>query len=225
MFHLMQLAHGTTDSDLESVFSLEDEQTPETILSIAYFDSDSEEQSPQSHEDSGDDESQLSEVPEVFQLKEIVVAPIVCLLKFFLTTDRLSPTIKFQIFVDHYDKPIPVIVYFDTSAACTVINPDILPSSQQEPCYQGFRAANCHSFAVTKISKPIYIHLFLGCVLRYKAFGTKLLAKDLLIGFDLIHKISNLRWSKEGLNYKSFRLHGHVKHYMLTRDHNKYEEN
>lgn len=28
MFHLMQLALGVTDFDLESVFSLEDEQTP-----------------------------------------------------------------------------------------------------------------------------------------------------------------------------------------------------
>lgn len=42
MFHLMQLAHGVTDSDLESIFFLEDEQTLETILSIAYSNSDLE---------------------------------------------------------------------------------------------------------------------------------------------------------------------------------------
>ena len=32
MIYLMQLVPGVTDSDPESVFSLEDEQTPETII-------------------------------------------------------------------------------------------------------------------------------------------------------------------------------------------------
>lgn len=59
MFHLMQLTPGVTDSDLELVFSLKDEQTPETILSIAYSEFDSEGQSPPSPDDSGDD-SQIS---------------------------------------------------------------------------------------------------------------------------------------------------------------------
>ena len=181
LIHLMQLAPGITDSDLESVFALEDEQTPETILSIAYSDSKEEEECPSL--DDSDDESQPLDVLEIFQLDDQPNNP---LLEFSLAPDMPSPTAKVQIYLNHYDKPTPVIAYFDTGAACTVINPDILPSSHWEPCRQGFRAANGQSFIVNQINKPFYIQLFLGCVLRHKAFGMKLPAKDLLIGFDLV---------------------------------------
>lgn len=90
MFHLMQLAPGVTNSDLELFFSLEDEQTPETIMSIAYSDSDSKEQTPPSPEDSEND-SQLSEIPEIFQLEEQAVVPLT---KLSLTRNRSSPTTK-----------------------------------------------------------------------------------------------------------------------------------
>lgn len=42
MFHLLHLAPDICDSDIKSIFSLDDEQTPGTNLSIAYSYSEAE---------------------------------------------------------------------------------------------------------------------------------------------------------------------------------------
>lgn len=132
MFHLMQLASDVGDSDLESFFSLEDEQTPETILSIAYSDSKAEDYPPPTLEDASDLEYEPphNEITEIYQAKieeKLVLLP-----------DKPSPIAKIQIFLDGYDKPIPVIAYFDTGATCTIINPDILPLSHWNPAIKPF---------------------------------------------------------------------------------------
>ena len=109
---------------------------PQRLLSIAYFDS--EDDDCPSLDDSDDDSPPL-DVPEIFQLKEQSSHPLP---ELSLAPDRPSPFVKVQIYLDHYDKPTLVIVYFDTSAACIIINPNILSFSHWEPCHQGFRAAN-----------------------------------------------------------------------------------
>lgn len=178
------------EDDLESIFSLEDEQSPETLQIIDYSDSE-------------DDTAKENSQELLFSIPEInVINPAVPNLSLLL--DR--PYAKINIFLDHYAKPITVIAFFDTGAACTIINPEILPPSHWKLYYQVFHAANGQPLVVDYISKPIHIQLFHGCVIQHKVLGSGLPEKDLMIGFYIIHKLPNVKWTKHGLVYKNFKL-------------------
>lgn len=90
MIHLMQLAPCVSDLDLESVFSHEDEQTPGTILSIAYSGSESEENSHPTND--SDDNSQLSYILKIFHLEPQTTPSL--LPELALTPDRPYPSVK-----------------------------------------------------------------------------------------------------------------------------------
>ncbi|GAA0148608.1 hypothetical protein LIER_08000 [Lithospermum erythrorhizon] len=64
-----------------------------------------------------------------------------------------SPNAKIYIFLDkYYDKPIPVIAYFDTGASCTIMQQEILPVEYWEECSIEFRIANGQPFIVSLIN-------------------------------------------------------------------------
>lgn len=112
MYHLSLYSAKISEDDLESLFSLEDEQSPETIF-VDYSDSE---------DDTAGDNFQ----EPFFSLPEInVVEPLIPDLSLLFE----NPYAKINIFLNHYAKPIPVIAFFDTGAAYTIINSNILPHS------------------------------------------------------------------------------------------------
>ena len=69
-----------------------------------------------------------------------------------------------------------------------------------------FRAANGETFLITLKSKPRFIRIFPTLTIKHQVLGSPLTSRDLLIGFDLLHQISNLRWSLKGLLHKQHLL-------------------
>ncbi|GJX60433.1 putative reverse transcriptase domain, viral movement protein [Tanacetum coccineum] len=118
--------------------------------------------------------------------------------------DPPLPLAKVHLLTDAYAKPIPVIAFFDTGSSVSILNPNILPDHYWKPHHQNFMAANGEKFVIDKISVPINIRLFPKCMIKRRLLGSSSHGKDLLIGFDILHKLPNLRWSGEGLHYRSF---------------------
>ncbi|XP_023638422.1 uncharacterized protein LOC111830501 [Capsella rubella] len=114
-----------------------------------------------------------------------------------------SPNAKIYILPTKYDKPIPVIAYFDTGAASSIIKPDILPDSHWNTCSVSFKAANGQTFHISLVSKPIYIQLFPGYMIKTKVYGSELPGKDFILGFDVLHSLQRVTWHPKGLRHKN----------------------
>ncbi|KAL4590379.1 hypothetical protein LXL04_003308 [Taraxacum kok-saghyz] len=165
-------------SDIESLYSLDDEPTDEAILSLPYLDYSSDEDSdpyqPRSSVFMINHVPPNAEKPPIFENPHSLgiqpyprhttnPRPIPHLLPIQRT--QLMPLAKVHLLTDVYAKPIPVIAFFDTGSSVSIIDPNILPAR------------------------------FLGC---------NSVAKDVLIGFDLILKLPDMRLLLTGLRYKSF---------------------
>ena len=111
-----------------------------------------------------------------------------------------------HILLNTYSRPIPIIALFDTGAVATILYPKILPAELRLPHNQMFRAANGETFLITLKSKPIFIRIFPTLIIKHQVLGSPLTGRDLLIGFDLLHQISSLRWSSKGLMHKQHLL-------------------
>ncbi|KAL4556459.1 hypothetical protein LXL04_039112 [Taraxacum kok-saghyz] len=131
---------------------------------------------------------------------------VILLEKLFLPIQPTQPVplAKVHLLTDAYAKPIPVIAFFDTGSSVSLIDPNILLARFWKPHYQTFYAANGQMFAINKISIPINIRLFPRCVIRHRFLGCNTVAKDMLIGFDLVLKLPDMRFHPTGLRYKSF---------------------
>ncbi|GJZ61417.1 putative reverse transcriptase domain, viral movement protein [Tanacetum coccineum] len=177
-------------SDLESLYSLDDEPSDSVLCTIAYsdFSSDDDSDTDSLESDSDFGVHMINPIPHVLPIQE----------------DPPLPLAKVHLLTDAYAKPIPVIAFFDTGSSVSILNPNILPDHYWKPHHQNFMAANGEKFVIDKISVPINIRLFPKCVIKRRLLGSSSHGKDLLIGFDILHKLPNLRWSGEGLHYRSF---------------------
>jgi len=173
--HLLQQARQLTDSelsDVESHFSIEESYSPDSLLAIPVYSSEEEEDFPHQNQ------AELLAPSHLFQP---------------------SPTAQISIKPEPFARPTPVIAYFDTGAAAALINPTLLPDTHWKSTNLTFRAVNGELFQITKISKPITIQLFPNMRINHQVLGCKLTGKDLLLGFDILHQLPALRWSKHGL--------------------------
>ncbi|KAL4563654.1 hypothetical protein LXL04_027699 [Taraxacum kok-saghyz] len=204
-------------SDIESLYSLDDEPTDDAILSLPYLDYSSDEDSDPYQPRSGvfmiNHVPPNVEQPPIFENPHSLgiqpyprhttnPRPIPHLLSIQRT--QPMPLAKVHLLTDVYAKPIPVIAFFDTGYSVSIINPNILPARFWKPHYQTFYAANGQTFVVNKVNIPINIRLFPRCVIRHRFLGCNSVAKDVLIGFDLILKLLDMRFLLTGLRYKSF---------------------
>ncbi|KAK9186437.1 hypothetical protein WN944_020772 [Citrus x changshan-huyou] len=106
-----------------------------------------------------------------------------------------------------FHEPVPVIGFIDTGADTSMIDPSILRSDYWEPHSKLFRAVNGETFETTLITKkPIGIQFFPNCIIWKKIVASKLLDKDLLIGFDILHLVKNLFLTSSGVRYKQMFL-------------------
>ena len=109
-----------------------------------------------------------------------------------------------EILQSKYDIPIKVIVFIDTGAAHTMVNPNIFPGIWKEQPNH-FAAASGKVFTTNYVSRhPVGIQLFPGVIIWIKVIGTELTGKDVLVGFDVISQLKKLNISNTGLYYKRF---------------------
>ncbi|KAL2499235.1 Reverse transcriptase domain-containing protein [Abeliophyllum distichum] len=183
---VLQQIYATTqvddEADLESLFSEQDEQSPVTIFIL--------EEDPEDNLSSNSDDEFSSD--ECYGIQIIGLSLSI-------------PMVEVKIFPSKYDKPIIVAGLFDTGAACSILNPTVLPPSMWKSHRQIFQAANNEYFSTEVISKPVTIQFFPNCFISHKLLGLFLPGKDIVIGFDIIQQL----WAKKvipkynGLQYKS----------------------
>ena len=111
-------------------------------------------------------------------------------------------TLKVQVFPIKYSKPIKIVAFFDTRASYMIMNPDVLLAEYWKGKKKYFHVANNEIFSTKLISKPIKIQFFPGCTMIHRGFGSKLLRKNLIVGFDIYTKKKGLRILPKGLAYK-----------------------
>nr|GFA10664.1 RNA-directed DNA polymerase homolog [Tanacetum cinerariifolium] len=161
----------------------DDEPSDSVLCTIAYSylssDNDSDTYSPESDSDFG--VHMIYPIPHVLPIQE----------------DPPLPLAKIHLLTDAYAKPILVIAFFDTGSTVSILNPNILPDYYWKPHHQNFMAANGEKFVIDKIGVLINIRLFLKCVIKRMFLGSSSHGKDLLIGFNILHKLLNLRWIDE----------------------------
>ena len=68
------------------------------------------------------------------------------------------------------------------------------------PCGKWGNIPN-HQKKKKKKSKPILIRIFPTRTIKHQVLGSPLIGRDLLMGFDILHQIPNLRWSLKGLSH------------------------
>ena len=119
---------GTPFSNVESLFSLDNDYSPQDLVVMAY--STSEEDSDLLSSDALDPEIQT------IYTSQPIIAP--------LTSP--TPIAQVHITLETYCRPIPVIALFDTRATTTILHPKILPTEFWLSHNQMFCAANGETF-------------------------------------------------------------------------------
>ena len=101
-------ADDTPLFDVESLFSLDDEYSPQTLAIMAYS---------ISKEDSNSDSDDVSD-PEIQTIytSQPVIAPLT----------NPTPIAQVHILLETYSRPIPIIALFDMGAVATILHPKIL---------------------------------------------------------------------------------------------------
>ncbi|GKE39603.1 hypothetical protein Tco_1463008, partial [Tanacetum coccineum] len=106
-------------SDLESLYSLDDEPSDSVFCTIAYsnFSTDDDSDSDSLESDSNFGVHMINPIPHVLPIQE----------------DPPFPLAKIHLLTDVYAKPIPVIAFFDTGSLVSILNPNILPGQYWKP--------------------------------------------------------------------------------------------
>ncbi|ESQ50196.1 hypothetical protein EUTSA_v10002230mg [Eutrema salsugineum] len=194
------------DSDIESIFSLDDEPTDDIVIAMGIeHDDEFSEESEAEEEEDADDQFMLFDLYTLDSCKvEESKGEIWHICPYQLQMPRSKS------FPPKYDKPIPVIAFFDTGAASLIIKPDILPSTHWDRCSVALKAANGQIFHshISLISKPIHIQLFPGYMVKSKVYGCDIPGKDFILGFDILHSLKRLSWHPKGLKHKTTCYHG-----------------
>ncbi|KAH1063930.1 hypothetical protein J1N35_028917 [Gossypium stocksii] len=114
------------------------------------------------------------------------------------------PHIPVKVYLDKYSKPITIIAFINTGTVETIMNPDVLPPEWWKAHVRYFNSTTVHPFATYLISKPITIQFFPRCYVTTIVLGSKLLGKDIVVGFDLYTKAQHLRILPDGSDQLRF---------------------
>ena len=171
--------------DLESVFSLDDEQGPNTLFMVSAF-------------EASDSDSSISSSDDERYMDYLTIQNLHSIQPFKV------PLAPVKIFIEGLPNPIQVTAFFDTGAAQTIANLLILLSSMWKEQKTFFKTADENIFSTDFISKPVTIQFFPGCTVTKQVLGSPLPQKDLVIGFDLINSKPGLKLSGKGIKYKQY---------------------
>ncbi|KAL0444958.1 UNVERIFIED_CONTAM: polyprotein [Sesamum latifolium] len=145
------------DTDIESLYSEQDEQTEDTVFAI--------------HNDSSEGEDEHSIVEEEDDTHPYL--PIYMMqASSTLEVSIPAPRVEVQILQSPYDEPVKAIGFIDTGATKTMLNPEVLPDDAWRTHYEYFQAADGQRFSTSLISKkPVGIRFFPKCLrMHYKRY-------------------------------------------------------
>ncbi|KAL0444937.1 UNVERIFIED_CONTAM: polyprotein [Sesamum latifolium] len=188
---ILQISETTSDdTNIESLYSEQDEQTEDTVFAI--------------HDDSSEEQDEHSTVEEEDDTQPYL--PIYMMqASSILEVSIPAPQVEVQILQSPYDKPIKAIGFIDTRATKIMLNPEVLPDDAWRTHYEYFQAADGQRFSTSLISKkPVGIRFFPESIIWMHVIVSKLHGRDLLIGFGLYHKAQRLQVLPTGLKYKRY---------------------
>lgn len=134
------------DDDLESVFSLEDEPTGETLFSLDVYELTSE-----------DEDTTKITGHNMYQLSDAKTKAD------NLPPDVDTPHVQLTIYSSKWDKPVQVIALMDTGAASSILNLTVLPDDQWISHFQNFSTPSKEILMTKVITKhPVVIEFFPG---------------------------------------------------------------
>ncbi|KAK4380908.1 polyprotein [Sesamum angolense] len=125
---ILQISETTfDDTDIESLYSEQDEQTEDTVFAIHDISSDEKDE----HSSVEERDNPQSYLPiYMMQANSTVEVTIP------------APQVEIQILQSPYDKPIKAIGFIDTGATKTMLNPEGLPDDAWRTHYEYFQAAD-----------------------------------------------------------------------------------
>ncbi|GJR07943.1 putative zinc finger, CCHC-type containing protein [Tanacetum coccineum] len=129
-------------SDVESLYSLDDEPSESVLCTIAYsdFSSDDDSDTDSLESDSNFGVHMINPIPHVLPIQE----------------DPPLPLAKVHLLTDAYAKPILVIAFFNTGSSVSILNPNILLDHYWKPHHQNFMAANGEKFSYAELLSKFY---------------------------------------------------------------------
>ncbi|KAH9657947.1 hypothetical protein KPL70_023285 [Citrus sinensis] len=176
------------DADqIEFLYSEQESPDPDTVFALGTSDSDSDSTSSTEPEDYSP-VFHIQSVPS--SSTQLSVQPI--------------PSVKIQILLSKYSRPIPAIAFIDTGAQRSILNPAILPPETWISNENHFRAASGKLFSTKLRTKSrIGIQLFPKLTVWTHVIGSSLPDKDLLLGFDILFQAQKIQVLPTGLRFQS----------------------
>ncbi|KAF8011959.1 hypothetical protein BT93_I0169 [Corymbia citriodora subsp. variegata] len=167
------------DSDIESVFSLDDQPSENTLCAIQTYSSDSDSEN--------DVFTFFPDSPAEIELNEPVH----------------HPYIPVHILLSKYHKPIHLVALIDTGASSSILDTKIIPDEFWKPYTRYFNSDSGDTFATKYRSKPITIQFFPRCSITTKILGSQSPDKDIIIGWDILTQLPKFRILSHGLRFKN----------------------
>ncbi|KAH9671224.1 hypothetical protein KPL70_017279 [Citrus sinensis] len=185
---LQSLHQFSPDTDqIEFLYSEQESPDPDTVFALGTSDSDSDSTS----------STELEDYSPVFHIQSVPSS-----------STQLSvqpiPSVKIQILLSKYSRPIPAIAFIDTGAQRSILNPAILPPETWISNENHFRAASGKLFSTKLRTKSrIGIQLFPKLTVWTHIIGSSLPDKDLLLGFDILFQAQKIQVLPTGLRFQS----------------------
>ncbi|KAH9680135.1 hypothetical protein KPL71_026431 [Citrus sinensis] len=185
---LQSLHQFSPDTDqIEFLYSQQESPDPDIVFALGTSDSDSDSTSSTEPEDYSP-VFHIRSVPS--SSTQLSVQPI--------------PSVKIQILLSKYSRPIPAIAFIDTGAQRSILNPAILPPETWISNENHFRAASGKLFSTKLRTKSrIGIQLFPKLTVWTHVIGSSLPDKDLLPGFDILFQAQKIQVLPTGLRFQS----------------------
>ncbi|KAH9752164.1 hypothetical protein KPL71_014590 [Citrus sinensis] len=185
---LQSLHQFSPDTDqIEFLYSEQESPDPDTVFALGTSDSDSDSTSSTEPED----------YSPVFHIQSVPSSST------HLSVQPI-PSVKIQILLSKYSRPIPAIAFIDTGAQRSILNPAILPPETWISNENHFRAASGKLFSTKLRTKSrIGIQLFPKLTVWTHVIGSSLPDKDLLLGFDILFQAQKIQVLPTGLRFQS----------------------
>ncbi|KAH9717003.1 hypothetical protein KPL71_021663 [Citrus sinensis] len=185
---LQSLHQFSPDTDqIEFLYSEQESPDPDTVFALGTSDSDSD--------------SASSTEPKYY-------SPVFHIRSVPSSSTQLSvqpiPSVKIQILLSKYSRPIPAIAFIDTGAQRSILNPAILPPETWISNENHLRAASGKLFSTKLRTKSrIGIQLFPKLTVWTHVIGSSLPDKDLLLGFDILFQAQKIQVLPTGFRFQS----------------------
>ncbi|KAH9697801.1 hypothetical protein KPL71_023762 [Citrus sinensis] len=185
---LQSLHQFSPDTDqIEFLYSEQESPDPDIVFALGTSDSDSDSASSTEPED----------YSPVFHIRSVPPSST------HLSIQPI-PSVKIQILLSKYSRPIPAIAFIDTGAQRSILNPAILLPETWISNENHFRAASGKLFSTKLRTKSrIGIQLFPKLTVWTHVIGSSLPDKDLLLGFDILFQAQKIQVLPTGLRFQS----------------------